>query len=84
MSLVLSPINVPLIKPDYDLEISVSSTVFNRLPIAKEVILYGTERREIGLQFFKYSLGLSPFGMQLIIQVLKDGENSPFFICIIS
>ena len=83
MSLVLSPINLPLIKPDSDLEISVSSTVFNHLVIAKEVILYGSERREIGLQFFKYSLGLSPFGKQLIIQVLKDGENSPLFICII-
>ena len=80
MSLVLSPINLPLIKSDCDLDNNVSSTVFNRLPIAKEAILYGTERREIDLQFFKYCLGLSPFGMQLIIQVLKDGKYSPFYM----
>ena len=65
MSLVLSPINLPLIKPDSDLEISVSNTVFSWLAIAKEAILYGTDRREIDLQFFKYSLDMSPLVFNL-------------------
>ena len=40
-----------------------------------EAILYETLRREIGRQFFRYSLGLSPLGR---IDIETDNELSPF------
>ena len=38
--------------------------------ITAEASLYKTDKSEMGRQFFKNSCGLSPFGKQLIMQVL--------------
>ena len=59
--------NLPLIKPVCDLDIKMSSTFFKWFAIAEEAILYKTDSKEIGLQFFKNSRGLFPLGRQLMM-----------------
>ena len=73
---VFSPMNLPLMKPDCVSDISLIGMVFNLLAIALEVILYRTDKSEMGRQFFKTFRGLSPFGRQPITHVLTETDNS--------
>ena len=41
--------------------------------------LYKTHKREMGLQFFKNCLGLSPLGIQLIIDWHNVTDKIPFW-----
>ena len=74
---MFSPINLPVIKPDWDFDTIESKTFFKRLAMAREAILYKTDKSEIGLQFFKYSRDLFPFGIQLTILDHKEIDISP-------
>ena len=58
--------------PDCVFEIIFCKTVCNIAARADEAILYTTERREIGLQFKKNCLGLSPLGRHEIMHCHKE------------
>ena len=45
----------------------VRNTVLSPLTMHDEPILYVTFSKDIGRQFFRCSLGLSPFGKQIIM-----------------
>ena len=62
-----------LIKPDCVFEIISCKTVRNLAARADEAILYTIDESEIGLQFFRNCLGLSPLGRHEIIHSLREG-----------
>ena len=72
---ILSPIKRPSTKPDCVWEMILSMTNLSLKVRALEAILYMTDSREIGLQFFKNCLGLSPLGRQVIKHCLNEMEN---------
>ena len=61
-----------LIKPDCVFEMILGKTVRNLAAREDEAILYTTDKSEIGLQFFRSCLGLSPLGRQEIIHCLRE------------
>ena len=74
---VFSPIKRLLINPDWVFEMRLCRTVHNLAARADEAILYTTDRSEIGLQFFRNCLGLSPFGRHEIIHCLREIDICP-------
>ena len=67
---------LPLIKPDCVSEIIESNEGFILLLKQPDISLYKTLSRVIGRQFLKYCLGLSPFGIHVIIPSLCEIGNS--------
>ena len=74
-SLLQSPIYLPLINPDCDSEISLSSTDLILAAIAEEPIFRSTDKSEIGRQFLRYSLFLPSFGIQVIMPCFCVTDN---------
>ena len=70
INLVFSPIYRPLINPVWSVEINLDNTVYSFSAIQPNAILYVSSNRVIGCQFLRNSLGLSPFGRQVIIPCL--------------
>ena len=64
-------------KPAWVLEIILSKIYFILLAIAVDSILYITDKRDMGRQFFRNSLGLFPFGKQVIIHCRRDVDILP-------
>ena len=64
---VFSPIYLLGMKPVWSILIRIGKTYLIRSAIQLEASLYTVFRRLIGLQFFINCLGLSPFGLQVII-----------------
>ena len=54
-----------------------SKTFVNLLAITVDINWYKTHSKEIGCQFFKYWQGLSPLGIQLIIDCRHVVDNFP-------
>lgn len=78
MSLVFSPIYRPLKNPVCVFEIILSKTSFNLLAMQADASLYETFNKVIGLQFFKYCLGLLSLGRQVIRPCLCVIESCSF------
>ena len=66
INLILSPVNLPDINPDWSESMSSGKIVLILFAIQPEAILYVVFKREIGLQFYIYFLDLFPFGIQVI------------------
>jgi hypothetical protein len=65
----------PGIKPVWSLLIGIGKTDLIRSAIQLEASLYTVFRRLIGFQFFINCLGLSPFGIQVIMPYVCVIDN---------
>ena len=77
INLVFSSMYLSFKKPFWSSDIICVNKLLILFAMTPVIILLSVVRSEIGLQFFKYSLDLFPFGIQVITPLFCVIDNSP-------